>query len=152
MPNVATVLRDEIARLSRKEIRNQVDPTRKATAQHRREIRLLKRQIAQLEQQVKLLSGKVLGTRPVVPAGSGAKPLRYSAKGLLSQRKRLGLSATDFGVLAGVSAQSIYNWEREASHPRPEQIGKLAALRGIGKREAAARLKQLVAKGPASRH
>jgi DNA-binding XRE family transcriptional regulator len=152
MPNVATVLRDEIARLSRKEIRNQVDPTRKATAQHRREIRLLKRQIAQLEQQVKLLSGKVLGTRPVAPSGPAAKPLRYSAKGLQSQRKRLGLSATDFGMLVGVSSQSIYNWEREASHPRPEQIGKLAALRGIGKREAAARLKQLVAKGPASRH
>jgi hypothetical protein len=55
-------------------------------------------------------------------------------------------------MLVGVSPQSIYNWEREASHPRPEQIGKLAALRGIGKREAAARLKQLVAKGPASRH
>ena len=49
MPNVATVLRDEIARLSRKEIRSHVDPTRKATAQHRREIRSLKRQVAQLE-------------------------------------------------------------------------------------------------------
>jgi len=152
MPNVATVLRDEIARLSRKEIRSHVDPTRKATAQHRREIRSLKRQVAQLEQQVKLLSGKVLGTRPVVPSGAAAKPLRYSAKGLQSQRRRLGLSATDFGMLVGVSPQSIYNWEREASHPRPEQIVKLAALRGIGKREAAARLKQLVAKGPASRH
>lgn len=151
MPNVATVLRDEIARLSRKEIRNHVDPTRKATAQHRREIRLLKRQIAQLEQQVKLLSGKVLGTRPAVPAGPAGRPLRYSAKGLLTQRKRLGLSATDYGMLVGVSSQSIYNWEREASHPRPEQIGKLAALRGIGKREAVARLKQLVEEGPPSR-
>jgi hypothetical protein len=151
MPNVATVLKEEIARLSRKEIRSQVDPTRKATAQHRREIWLLKRQVATLEQQVKLLSGKVLGTRPVLSSGPAAKPPRYSAKGLQSQRKRLGLSATDFGMLVGVSSQSIYNWEREASHPRSEQIGKLVALRGIGKREAAARLKQLVAKGAPSR-
>jgi DNA-binding transcriptional regulator YiaG len=151
MPNVATVLRDEIARLSRKEIRSHVDPTRKATAQHRRDISSLKRQVAQLEQQVRLLSGKVLGTRPAVPSGTAARPLRYSAKGLQSQRRRLGLSATDFGMLVGVSSQSIYNWEREASHPRPEQIGKLAALRGIGKREAAARLKELVAEGPPSR-
>lgn len=151
MPNVGTVLKEEIARLSRKEIRSQVDPTRKATAQHRREIWLLKRQLATLEQQVKLLSGKVLGARPVVSPDGAGKALRYSAKGLQSQRRRLGLSATDFGMLLGVSPQSIYNWEHEVSHPRAEQLGKLAALRGIGKREAKARLKQLVAANGKSR-
>ena len=70
--------------------------------------------------------------------------MRFSAKGLHSQRNRLGLSATDFGRLLGVSPQTIYNWEQEAAHPRSEQLGKLAALRGIGKREAGERLKQLV--------
>jgi hypothetical protein len=44
----------------------------------------------------------------------------------------------------GGSAQSIYNWESESAHPRDEQPGKLAALRGIGKREAGERLKQPV--------
>jgi DNA-binding XRE family transcriptional regulator len=151
MPNVGTVLKEEIARLSRKEIRSQVDPTRKATAQHRREIWLLKRQLATLEQKVKLLSGKVLGARPAVSPDATGKPLRYSAKGLQSQRRRLGLSATDFGMLLGVSPQSIYNWEHEASHPRAEQLGKLAALRGIGKREAEARLQALVAANGKSR-
>jgi DNA-binding transcriptional regulator YiaG len=151
MPNVGTVLKEEIARLSRKEIRSQVDPTRKATAQHRREIWLLKRQVSQLEQQVKLLSSKVLVARPAVSPDAAGKPLRYSAKGLQSQRRRLGLSATDFGTLLGVSSQSIYNWEHEASHPRAEQVGKLAALRGIGKREAEARLKALVAANGKSR-
>lgn len=42
----------------------------------------------------------------------------------------------------GVSGQSIYNWERESARPRDEQIAKLAALRKIGKREAAERLQQ----------
>ena len=46
------------------------------------------------------------------------------------------LSAADFGKLLGVSAQSIYNWERESAYPRVEQIARLAAIRGIGKREA----------------
>jgi transcriptional regulator with XRE-family HTH domain len=49
------------------------------------------------------------------------------------------------GRLLGVSAQTIYNWEHEVARPRTEQLGKLAALRGIGKREAGERLKQLVA-------
>ena len=56
MPNIGTVLREEITRLSRKESRGQIDQTKKATAQHRRDIALLKRQVAQLERQVAMLS------------------------------------------------------------------------------------------------
>jgi transcriptional regulator with XRE-family HTH domain len=66
-----------------------------------------------------------------------------NAKALRVQRERLGLSAEDFGKLLGVSAQSIYNWEHAKARPRAEQVSKLAALRGIGKREAEARLDQL---------
>jgi DNA-binding transcriptional regulator YiaG len=145
MPNIGTVLREEITRLSRRESRSQVESTKKVTAQQRRDIALLKRQIAQLVRQVTLLSRKVLGAPAEVSPGSIARPLRFSARGLRSQRKRLALSATDLGKLLGVSAQTIYNWEQGAAQPRGEQRGKLAALRGIGKREAGARLKQLVA-------
>jgi hypothetical protein len=49
MPNIGTVLREEITRLSRRESRSQVDPTKRAAAQHRRDIAALKRQMAQLE-------------------------------------------------------------------------------------------------------
>ena len=59
------------------------------------------------------------------------------------QRERLGLSAENFGKLLGVSAQSIYNWEHEKARPRAEQVLKVAALRGIAKREAEARLDHL---------
>ena len=143
MPNIGTVLREEISRLSRRESRSQVDATKKATAQHRRDIAALKRQVAQLQRQVTLLSHKVLGAPPAVSSGSTEKRVRFVAKGLRSQRNRLGLSQTDLGTLLGVSAQSIYNWESESAHPRDEQLAKLAALRRIGKREAAERLKQL---------
>jgi len=145
MPNIGTVLKEEITRLSRKEVRSHVDPARKITGQHRRDIALLKRQVAQLERQVTQLSRKVVGTRAGASPDSPSKPMRFSAKGLQSQRKRLGLSATDFGKLLGVSAQTIYNWEHEAAHPRGEQRAKVAALRGIGKREAGKRLEQLAA-------
>ena len=52
MPNIATALRDEIKRLSRQQSRTQIDPTKKATAVHRRDIALLKRQVVLLERQV----------------------------------------------------------------------------------------------------
>lgn len=145
MPNIGTVLREEITRLSRKESRGQVDQTRKATAQHRRDIAMLKRQVAQLERQVKLLSRRLPTGAPASSPGSPAKKERFVAKGLRSQRNRLGLSAGDFGKLVGVSAQSIYNWEGEKARPRGDPLAKFMALRGIGKREAEARLKQLAA-------
>lgn len=145
MPNIGTVLKEEISRLSRKEIRGQVDSTKKFTAQHRRDIAALKRKVADLERRVALLSRKALGG-PVTASNDGsAKPTRFSAKGLQSQRGRLGLSAIEFGRLLGVSSQTIYNWEQETTRPRGEQLDKLAALRKIGKREAGERLRQMPA-------
>jgi len=143
VPNIGTVLREEISRLSRREVRSQVDATKKATSQHRRHIAALKRQVGHLERQVAVLARKLLDSPKATAADSTASRPRFVAKGLRSQRSRLGLSATDYGKLAGASAQSIYNWERELTYPRDEQLSRLAALRGIGKREAAERLKHL---------
>jgi len=143
MPNIGSLLKEEIVRLSRKESRRQFDPTRKTAAQLRHDVASLKRQVAKLERQIALVSRKVLAAPPTAKAGAGGKAARFSAKGLQGQRSRLDLPATDFGRLLGVSAQSIYNWEAGKARPRAEQIAKLAALRGLGKREAAARLEQL---------
>jgi len=137
------MLKEEIIRLSRKESRSQIDPTKKAAIRQRREVAELKRQVAQLARQVALLSRKTLGAPAAVPADGNVKAARFSAKGLRVQRERLGLSAENFGKLLGVSAQSIYHWEHEKARPRAEQVLKVAALRGIAKREAEARLDHL---------
>jgi len=143
MPNIGTVLREEISRLALRTSRGQINPTKKATAQHRRDIASLKRQVAVLERQVRVLTRKALGSSPAASANLTGKRVRFVAKGLRAQRKRLGLSAGDFSKLLGVSPQSIYNWERELARPRDEQISKLVALRSIGKREALERVRQL---------
>lgn len=62
---------------------------------------------------------------------------------MANNRKRLGLSAEDFGLLVGATGQSVYSWERGKSKPRPQNLVAIAALRGIGKREVAARLEPL---------
>lgn len=144
MPNIGAVLKQEIARLSRREIRSEVQATRKASAQYRRHIAALRRQVAALERQVVMLSRRVRAT-PVPPAETSTK-FRFVAKGLRSQRARLGLSAEEYAKLLGVSAQSIYNWERGVATPRPAQVAAIATLRGIGKREARSRLGTVKAK------
>lgn len=148
MPNIGTLLRDEITRLSRRTLRSEVGATRKASAQHRRQIAALKRQVAQLERQVSMLARRMSQVTAAAPVDSSPKRVRFVAKGLRSQRERLGLSAADFGRLVGVSAQSIYNWEHEGARPRNQQAAILAALRSLGKREAQARLQQLAAAKP----
>lgn len=138
MPNIATAIREEVTRLARKELKKETAVLKKASAQYRRDIAALKRHVAVLKKSNDLLKRNVLA-KPV-KAEPDASNVRFSSKGLKTQRERLGLSASDYAKLAGVSGLSIYNWEKGKTKPRKEQVATLAALRGITKREAEARL------------
>jgi DNA-binding transcriptional regulator YiaG len=144
MSNMAVVLRDEIRRLARKEIRAMVGTTQKAVAQYRREIANLKRLLNKQEAGVNQLR-RQLSERQERPGGEEepSQGVRFSARSVRAQRRRLGLSAADYGRLVGVAALTIYNWEAGKSRPRQAQFAGLVAVRGIGKREAAERLASL---------
>jgi DNA-binding transcriptional regulator YiaG len=146
MPNIATVLKSEISRLARKEVRSETDSLKKLSSQYRSDIAALKRQVKTLERLVKSASRG--GSRAAAgdddeDEEGGGKRLRFSAKRLASQRNRLGLSANDFGALVGVSGQSIYKWEAGEVRPRMSQLKGIAAVRAMGKREAQAKLAAL---------
>lgn len=143
MPNIATVLKEEIARVARKELRIETEKLRKASVQYRSDIARLKRLVATLEGQVSRLEKHVAKTA-VTPADP-VTPIRvrFSAKSLLAQRRRLALSAPALGTLLDVSPQTIYNWESGATRPRPEQVIAIAELRKFRKSQAHARLMEL---------
>ena len=141
MPNIAAVLKDEIRRLARKEIKTYTGGTKRAVAQSRREIAQLKRLV--LEQQKRL--AHFASRKHQVTAGAEVEedPLagtRFSSRSVRAQRGRLGLSAEDYGALVGVSGLTIYHWEHGKARPRKSQLAALIAVRGIGKREALKRL------------
>jgi len=143
MPNIAAVLKEEISRLARKEIREQTNALRKGSAQYRKDIAELKRRLSDLQRKVSFLEKQASKGLPSHVTEAAAEGVRFTAKGLRSQRQRTGLSAADFGKLIGVSDQTVYNWERGRSRPRKAQLARIAALRGLGKREAQARLEQV---------
>lgn len=145
MPNIGAMLKQEITRLARREVRVQVQATKKASTQYRRHIAALRRQVTALERQLALVRRRGAVSAPPT-TGESPQKIRFVAKGLKSQRARLGLSAADFGRLVGVSAQSIYNWEQGHATPRAGQLAILAARRGIGKREALKLLERPVEK------
>lgn len=143
MANIVGVLRKEILRLARKEVRKQTDALKRASVQYRKDIAELKRRCADLQRRLAPLEKHMLRSAPMQVAETEADGVRFTAKGLRSQRKRLALSAADYGKLVGVTGQSIYSWEREVSRPRKQQVARLASLRHMGKKEARARLEQL---------
>lgn len=146
MPNFATVLKDEIARVARKQTRADIQALKKSVAHYRSEIAALKRRLQALEQQVRKQGRATRGEGRAAAAEEGEGPrIRYSARSLAAQRKRLGLSAPALARLLGVSALSVYKWESGATRPRARQIESIAGLRSMGRREAARRLEELAA-------
>ena len=146
MPNIGTIFKQEISRLSRKEIRRETQGLRRAATQQRRAIALLKREASKLQSEVARLERQVGGIASPPVSDGEADGVRFTAKGVHTNRARLGISAADFGKLIGVSAQTIYKWEHGSARPRKRQLAVLASLRRVGKKEAVARLQKLGSK------
>ncbi len=141
MPNIAMVLKQEITRLARKEANTHVGPLRKANAQYRRDIAELKRQLQAMKKRVDYLDARERKRlKEPVSVSTAAEAPRFSPAWLNAHRNKLGLAAADYAELVGVSPQTIYNWEHGRSKPKAKQLAALAAIRGIGKREALRRL------------
>ncbi len=136
MPNIASVLKSEITRIARKEIRAEIEGLKKSVNTYRSEIAALKRRSLALEQELNRTHKSL--PKPERPAieDTGKTP-RFSAKRLASQRQRLGLSAEAVGLLVGASGQSVYNWESGKARPRASHLAAIAALRGLSKTRAA---------------
>lgn len=139
MPNIAAVLKEEICRLAKKEVKAQVGKTQRASAQYRRDIANLKRVLGQQEKEIRLLKKRAQDGQPQAEEEQ-SESVRFSARSVKAQRSRLGLSAANYGKLVGVSGLTIYNWEHEKARPRKGQLAALVAVRGIGKREALLKL------------
>lgn len=136
MPNIANILREEIKRISRRELKQQTAVLQRASAQYRRDIAALKREVARLERSLKQQRRSGQATVAVAKqADTGS--FRFVAKGFRTLRHRLGLSASQMGKLLGVSEQSVYNWETKVATPRRTHLPTIAHLRSLGKREAA---------------
>lgn len=145
MPNLTSILRNEISRLARRELRAETDALKKANTRYRSDIATLKRQVAALEQQIRKLekaAAKASSTHAESPSPDG-RAIRFSATGLKKMRERFELSASTLASILGVSSQSIYNWEQGFSRPGKDMIANIAILRKMGKREVQSRLQAM---------
>jgi DNA-binding transcriptional regulator YiaG len=143
MANIASLLKSEISRVARKEVRAETLSLKKAAGVCRAEIAALKKRAHALEVELRRTSKAHAKAAPVEAPVQPAQKIRFTAKGLASQRRRLGLSAHECGLLLGTSGQSVYNWEDGKIRPRARFVPAIAALKRMGKKDAAAKLATL---------
>lgn len=142
MPELIGALREEIRKQARKELRASLEKTKKLVAVHRREIAQLKKSVADANKRIAFL--EACERKRIADAKNGDdSTLRFSSKSVRTHRNRLDFSAAEYGNLMGVSAQTIYQWERGKSRPKKPQLVALSELRTIGKKEARERLRLL---------
>ena len=138
MPTLATLLKEEISKIVRREVQDQV--------------RELKKTVARLEKMSP--PAKAKAKAPAKPAakpaaktskastGDKRKQLRISPNTIKKHRKRLKLSQADLGKLLNVSTNTVLRWEAGTSKPRSKHLPGLGQLRSISKRELKKQLGQ----------
>jgi DNA-binding transcriptional regulator YiaG len=147
MPNLGLVLKQEIARLSRRAIK----PT---LAELKRDNVALKRRLAQqqktmqtlLRDNARLMSDLNSRTGKLAAEGGDSTKIRLGPSLIKAQRKRLGLSQQEFGRLLGVSTNTMLLWEKGKTSPREKMRPLFAAVRKLGRRDAKRRLEAMSAK------
>ncbi len=143
MPNLNTVLGDEIRRLARKEIKIQTKSLVDAVSRYRSDISALKKQNRDLERRLnQVAKGRAAAAKSVEADDDAPRP-RFSPGWVKKHRDKLGLSAADYGALVGVAGLTIYNWEKGTSTPRTKQLMAWSEVRTLGKREAMKKLEEM---------
>ena len=105
MADIGKVLKDEIARISKREANSLL-------AAHINTIRTLKRDVSELRKQI----GKPVIVPPTEPAVAlseepDGKRVWFTSKGIAGLRKRLGVTRAQMASLCGVSLSAVVLWE-----------------------------------------
>jgi DNA-binding transcriptional regulator YiaG len=149
MPNLARVLREEIQRLARKQVKAGWSPVKREQVRLRKSVTDLRRQLTALSRTSQELVTKVtalLASQETEVAQEQVANLRPTSRSLGALRRRLGLTQVQFGTLLGVSGQAVGQWESKEGRVRMRRatLGALAGIQHIGRREARRRLESMV--------
>ena len=136
MSSLINSLKSEIARVARKELKDELLALRKASSAHRAEIASLKRQVKALGAALKAGVRASRGRAPEVAEVPAAPGIRFSPARFAALRTKLGLTQAQMATLLGVSYLSVHKWEGAKAQPRAAQLQKIAGVMKMGKREA----------------
>lgn len=154
MITFAESLKKEIARVARKELRDEITALRKIAMSQRADISALKKEVKTLQSSIKRVEklrvappsspdspARTLAASASTPVATKGKPGRkvtFTAERLKTQRARLGFTQQQMGQLLGVSSLSIWKWESGGAAPRAARVPEILEKIAVGKRAALA--------------
>ena len=136
MPKLEQVLKAEIIRLAKKQVRDACSPLARGVRELKRRVSQLSKAVVALDKIRAALEARKAaeGTKLEAPAEQ-VKAARLSPLLVKKLRARLGLSQGQLARLVGVSGPAVAHWELGRSRPQGSNKAALVALRGVGRRE-----------------
>jgi DNA-binding transcriptional regulator YiaG len=136
MGKVEGVIKSEIVRLAKREMR-------KISVPLGRDVRSLKSTVSQLRKTVLALERltahqqKALSKAkmPLEAPQEEVKVSRFSPRLIRSLRRHLGITQKELAALTGVTVGAIHQWESGMFKPSLKKKGVLVALRKLGRRD-----------------
>jgi len=143
MGKLEGIIKSEIVRLAKREIR-------KISVPLGRDVRLLKNTVSQLRKTVLALerftarqASEIKKEKILLEAPpEEVKGSRFSPRLIRSLRKHLGITQKELAILAEVTVGAIHQWESGIFVPRAQKKSVLVALRKLGRREVRELLKE----------
>ena len=136
MPKIEQVLKSEIIRLAKKQIRAVCGPLARDVRELKRRVAQLSKTVVALDKMRTALEAKraAEGTKLEAPEEE-VKAARLSPLLIKKLRARLGISQAQLASMIGVSGPAVAHWEQGISRPQGQNRAALVALRGVGRRE-----------------
>lgn len=136
MGKLEAIIKSEIVRLAKMELRKVSVPLKKDVFQLKKTLSQLRKGVLSLER-FTALQQKELGKRKIILEASPeeVKMSRFSPRLIRSLRKHLGISQKELAVLAGVTVGAVHLWESGKFRPKEEKRRTLVGLRKLRRRD-----------------
>jgi DNA-binding transcriptional regulator YiaG len=134
MGKIEGVIKAEIMRLVKREVRAVFRPLKREVWQLGTKLSSLSKGMASLNRMAKELH--LEKTKPKLEATpEEVKASRITPERINRLRKKLGISQRELGILTGATIGAVLSWEKGKFRPRGEKKAALVGLRKLKKRE-----------------
>jgi len=135
MTKLESVIKSEILRLAKREVRSTFRPLRKEVWGLRLKLSNLIKNFTVLDRLAKKIA-KTKSTKSKLEASAEeVKASRLTPERIAGLRKKLGMSQRELGVLVGATTGAVLSWEKGKFKPQGEKKAALVALRKVRKRD-----------------
>ena len=136
MGKLEGMIKSEIVRLAKREIRKIARPLSRDVRSMRSTVSQLRKTVLALQRLTTRQENESRKERVLLEATpEEVKKSRFSPRLIHTLRKRLRITQKEMATLTGVTIGAIYQWEQGIFEPRGQKKGMLVALRKLGRRE-----------------